>query len=119
VGEYLGERKTLVLARGPEHDDLFATELVQDLPASATREAGYGIGADDGDELYLAVVHVGGDHPGDSVALGADREPVGGILDVAARVDIATPGQDRSTDPKVAVRSIGFERGHARSFDNI
>ena len=119
MGEYLGERKTLVLARGPEYDDLFAAELVQDLPAGPAGEAGGSVGAYDGDEPYLAVVHVGGDHPSDSVALGADREPVGGILDVAARVDIATPGQDRSTDPTVAVRSIGFERGHARSLDNI
>ena len=108
-----------MLARGVEHDDLFAAELVQDLSAGTAREAGGGVGAYDGDESYLAVVRVRGDHPGGGVALGADREPVGGVLDVATGVDGTAPGQDRSADPEVAVWGVGFERGRARGLDNV
>ena len=43
----------------------------------------------------------------DRVALGADRQAVRCVFDVAARKDLTTVGQDGRTDVKAAVGTIG------------
>src|SRR3712207_8277145 len=45
---------------------------------------------------------------------GADREPVGGVLDVAAGVEGPALGEDRRADVEVAVGRVGFLGGLAR-----
>jgi hypothetical protein len=120
VREYLGERVAPGVARAVEHDNLLATELAQDLPARPTWEAGRHIGAHNCDEPYLAAFRVCyiGNHPGDGVAFGANRQPIRSVLYVAADVYGAAFSQDRGADAEVAVWRIGFERGHKRGFNN-
>ncbi|MDX6379968.1 MAG: hypothetical protein QOI57_992 [Rubrobacteraceae bacterium] len=110
------ERVVPEITAGVEYDNFFTAELVQNLPARPAREAGCDFGAHNDDETYTAVVRIGvGDHPGNSVALGTDREPVGSVLDVATGIEDAASGQNRGTNPEVAIRSVGFGRDRARS----
>ena len=49
----------------------------------------------------------------DRVALGADRQAIRGILDVAAGKDLAAVGQHGRADLEAAVGTIGVRRGRA------
>ena len=105
---------------GLEHDDLFAAELAQDLSARTTREAGRGVGTYDGGEPYLAVLGYGvGDHTEDGIALGADRKPVGSVLDVAAGVHDTAFRQNRGSYTEAAVWRVGLLRSCAGGFDDV
>jgi hypothetical protein len=118
VREYFLKRIALDATGGVEHDNRLTTELVQNLPACPARKAGCGVWTHDGHETYLTVVRIGvGDHPGNGVSFGTDREPVRSVFDVASRIDAAISGHNRRTYPEVAVRSISFGRSNARSLD--
>src|SRR5215203_5746009 len=88
------------------YEDLLATELPQDLAARTAGEARRGVRAEDGDQFDLPVFRVRRGHRRSRVALSADREPVGGVLDIRAGVYGSAPGEDGRPDVEVAVRSV-------------
>src|SRR5918911_5108123 len=100
------------------HDDLLTTELPQDLAASPAGKTWRGVRAEDGDEFDLSVLRVRGGHRRGRVALRADREPVGGVLDVRAGVYIAASCQDGRTYVEVAVRCVRAACGRAGRLHN-
>src|SRR6185436_6033486 len=87
-----------------DRDGHVGAELVQHLPASATRGGGLVGARDDRDgvDRPLACVHGGGDR----VALGAHGHGIRGVLDVRAREHLAL-GQDRGAHVEVRVRRVG------------
>src|ERR687898_62083 len=112
VGEHLVERvasQPLVIF----HDNLFATELPQDLAAGSAGKAWGGVRAEDGDQFDLPVFGVSGGHGRGRVALRADGEPVGGVLDVGARVYGAASCQDGRAHVEVAVWRVSPACGRA------
>src|SRR5581483_3511469 len=94
--EVLEPVRALLFLEIGEHDLEVAAELPQNLPARAARRGGsVGIGDDrDAGEGAMAF----GDRLEHRDALGADCQPIGRVLDVAAGDDGAVGGFERRTD---------------------
>ena len=101
-----GERRGTHLGRiiGVDEDHFHrGAELAEHLPAGAA--GGMAAAGDDGDGDDLLVPR--GDGRADGDALGADRQAVGGVLDVAAGEDFAVGGEDRGADLEFRVGGVG------------
>ena len=99
-----------------EHDFDVAGKLPQDLPARAARRRRVCRVGDDGDAAKVAMAV--GQRLEHRHALGADRQAVGGVLDVAAGDDRAVRRLERRADleARVVGHRVLAARG-ARAFD--
>src|SRR5678815_4216450 len=100
-----------------EDDFEVATEFPQDLP---TRAAGWRWRdrvRDDSDARELAMSL--GERFEHRHAFGADREPVGRVLDIAAGDDDAVRCFESRADLELRVRSLGMTTGPARGGDEF
>jgi hypothetical protein len=83
------------------HDGCARAELVDDLAARAARRAGNVLRVRHGDGTNLDLRSFFGDGLEDGGALGAVRQAVRRVLDVASGVDVAGLGEQRRADEKL------------------
>lgn len=98
---------------GVDEDHLHrGAELAENLPACAAGGVAAAGGDGDGDDFLVPR----GDGAADGDALGANRQAVGGVLDIAAGEDFAAGGKDGGADLEFGVRGMGV--GHC-SYRNL
>src|SRR4029453_6464617 len=105
-----GDLDLVTLLAGADHLQVGAgRELVQDLAAGAGRACRLGAAHHhrDGDEAAVAAGHGGGDRD----PLGADAQPVGGVLDVGGGDDLAVLGGQGGAALEGRVRGVGERAG--------
>src|SRR5438094_10289946 len=102
----LAERRAQAEALGPAQMDarLRARELGELLTAAAAGWTRLGAFRHDHDLDDLALA--GGDHGADGGGLGALRDRIRSVLDVAARVETAAAGAHTGADPEAGVRRV-------------
>ncbi len=97
------ERDAVNTVRDDDH--ILIGEFADALAAAAAGGDGRGAGAggvDAADALAAA-----GEHGGDGRGLGAVADRIGGVLDIAADIDVAVIGEDGGADLEVGIRRIG------------
>src|SRR5437879_9553417 len=104
--QQVAERRAQAKALGPTQMNarLRARELGELLTAAAARWTRLGAFRHDHDLDDLALA--GGDHGADGGGLGALRDRIRSVLDVAARVETAAAGAHAGPDPEAGVRRV-------------
>ncbi len=86
-----------------QHHGQLVAKLGGKLPAGPARS----MSAPGGDRKHGELLLAGSDGSRDRDALGTDREAVGGVLDVRARVDLTRGGEQRGADLEVGIGRVG------------
>jgi hypothetical protein len=110
LGQERGERGHASLRRivGVDEDHFHrGAELAENLPAGAAGRVAAAGGDGYGDDLFVTR----GNGAADGDALGADRQAVGGVFNIAAGEDFAASGEDRGADLEFGVGGVGVEAG--------
>lgn len=106
LGQERGERGRARLRRiiGVDEDHFHrGAELAENLPAGAAGGMAPAGGDGDGDDLFVTR----GNGAADGDALGADRQAVGGVFNVAAGEDFAAGGENGGADLEFGIGGVG------------